>query len=525
MDTQQPTGTTSGTDSDVASQSARAFRSVSNTHGHVYRAIIDVLADQQAEAFVTELTEADLLDRLRDRDGTDLDLASLRNYLAELESDAVITRRVNDQVTSLADLHRRALFWSLTTVGRAVAQSLASVAEAFSASGSLRLTALTKIADALTQLRSVSVDDPAELLTAFDALFSQQQTFQSEAERYIRNLTDADAGVDDDEIRFQYRKQALRTYLMSFLGELDRIVPRLAGAVRALDTPSDDRPDITALIGQAVTSPDLPDDRERQRLQQKYLRQWRGMYEWYAAARPRVRTLREHALSHASGLARMLGLLNMQRVGTRRLPDQLFDAAAYIGAAGSTPEAWVRLNALTGLAPAAHVQLLHDDPAQYPTDESWLKTAPVPVPISLRDTGQRTTRGRTGKLPDRSVALARMAADRKARRESARALVAELAGSGPFHLSEIEGISHDKFAVLLATLDAALSCAPDQHDRRVGTHPHADLTVTLTRPGAGRPAVQLDVGGTHVFTGPDFLVEVAGAALGPKLAVVEGAVR
>jgi uncharacterized protein (TIGR02677 family) len=475
-----------------------------------YRAIVQVFADAERDTFTLELAEPEVLQALRaspyeaEVDGE----ASLRVRLDELHQHGNLNRRQDERATSLEDLDRRRFLWSLTPGGKIAHQAIEDVESGLGLSGSLQVTMLVTIRDSLRALieGDLSANDTYALL---DGLFTAQERFTGEAQRYIGRITDRHVlgagGLDEEE--FGLRKEAIKLYLSRFVSQLILLSPEIDELLRTLDGAR-----ISALVDHGATADDIPppdetgDPAAEWRARQHT--HWQGLLRWYVRAGtrpPTVDRLRAVALDAVTALTRSLSRLNAARTGAPTRAAAFLQAARWMAEqdAGAAHRLWV---ALTGLHPARHLSIPEDDPEVTSRSASWWDAVPIDVPVTIRRQNRSNSTGRASKARDTHATRQLLRHRRRREREQARAALARLLTNGPARLSGFSRLDRHEFDLLLDLLSDALSA------RRVGGVRSAfsgasGVQIVLSDPEPeSEPAKLQIVDGT--FTGPDYLVDI-----------------
>ena len=110
-------------------------------------------------------------------------------------------------------------------------------------------------------------------------------------------------------------------------------------------------------------------------------------------------------------------------------------------------------DAAFGAYPSRHLLFGPDepDPRTGPTT-SWWDADPVPVPLSLRERGDRAMRGRTSRVPDPTADRLRLIAEAQREAEQRQAAVAELTLVGALHGATVSPAARDLLLELVAAL-------------------------------------------------------------------------
>jgi uncharacterized protein (TIGR02677 family) len=186
------------------------------------------------------------------------------------------------------------------------------------------------------------------------------------------------------------------------------------------------------------------------------------LHTWFRDdGRGQARNLRRQVRDVVPPLLRgSRALMSAGGIVTRR--GELLRIASLVERADDDAEAWRRWCAATGLWSARHLPGQPPEPGTSPAHTSFWEAPPVPVELTLRERGPRSTRGRPAQVPDRR--MARQEARRRAQAERAEYAVAEaslLARSGSY-LAEWAPVERRTEAGLFwELLSALLRALPD----------------------------------------------------------------
>jgi uncharacterized protein (TIGR02677 family) len=115
-------------------------------------------------------------------------------------------------------------------------------------------------------------------------------------------------------------------------------------------------------------------------------------------------------------------------------------------------------DAAFGCYPARHLLIGPEEPdTTGGPSTSWWDSLPVDVPMSLRERGDRTARGRSSRVPDPGAHTQRLLAQARQKSEARQAAVAELVAAGALHRAHLSQAARDLLLEHLSTLFAALS--------------------------------------------------------------------
>lgn len=362
------------------------------------------------------------------------------------------------RVARLEDFRRRQALWQLTAAGHAAHEAVLAVLGADDQQGSLQRTLLRDIRDGLAQLAEAIQQGDA------DVVYLRLRDLDGALHDLAANARDFHASIallrrehDVDPERFLAYKHLLIDYLEQFLSHLSTQREHVARSVRAVEGLGIDR--MVALAAQGDDSAGLFDgsggeDRWRGR--------WSGLASWFVSG-PGKRSGADDLEAATTGAIRELLNLLRRVVESSRRPitraSELIHMARWFRRLDSDEGADVLFDAAFGLGQPLHLSGHPADPASSATTASWRTTAPVPVPITLREHGRRPSPGRPAPAVDYGQAKAELAAEHAAQQQARARAAAQLTAR------PIEGriLSDPEVGVLFELLDRAA------HRRPVGT--------------------------------------------------------
>jgi len=209
---------------------------------------------------------------------------------------------------------------------------------------------------------------------------------------------------------------------------------------------------------------------------------WEELAAWYDASQgasgpEQLRGAAGQALGQLITNAKRL--LDSSGTGFSRRADFLRLARWF--AAADDEQAHRLYNAAFGAYPARHLLFGPDepDPRIGPTT-SWWHAESVPIPVSLRERGDRTMRGRTSRVPDPTADRLRLTAEAEREAEQRQAAAAELALAGALHGAAISPAARDLLLDLVGALLAQQGEQVTDHDAglRLRAVPGPDTVVS-----------------------------------------------
>ncbi|WP_068154680.1 DUF2397 domain-containing protein [Rhodococcus phenolicus] len=323
---------------------------------------------------------------------------------------------------------------------------------------------LDRLTDALRTAR-VDPDAVAGLVTS---VFTHHRTFTDSIADFYAHLADVLARLELSRDDVGRLKTLLLEYVDLLDGDVTSHTPVIAARLGALI------PRLDPLLA-ALPGPPVPDGTPVARPAGRARSDWEELAAWYAAdAGPRQ--LREAA---GQALGRLLGHtrrhLAPAGAGGSRRSDLLALAGRF--AESSDAQAHRLFTAAFAAYPSRHLLLGPDEPdPRIGPGTSWWDADPVPVPVSLRERGDRSPRGHSARVPDPTADRRRIAALARADTDARRAAAAELAAAGDLNGATVSAAARelllDRLAALLArhrTLDTAVRV----HDSDLGLCLHA----------------------------------------------------
>ncbi|MFD6548547.1 DUF2397 domain-containing protein [Streptomyces sp. NPDC058398] len=194
-----------------------------------------------------------------------------------------------------------------------------------------------------------------------------------------------------------------------------------------------------------------------ERLPGRQYSDWAELLAWYSGSDggmsgpAQLRTAAESALGQLLTNARRM--LTPGGTGGARRSDLMHLASLF--AQASVEEAHRGFSAAFGAYPARHVSFGPDEVDPRDTaSTSWWDAGPVDVPVSLRERGDRTARGRTARVPDPGMDITRLQEEAAQELAARLAAGAELAAAGVLDEAHLTPAARD---LLLELVSMALA--------------------------------------------------------------------
>jgi uncharacterized protein (TIGR02677 family) len=401
-----------------------------------YRAILEVFAG----TFFAELTPDDVTARLAEA-GVELAsetvaarLESLRGW-GNLEVSASV-----GQVSTVADYYRRRNRYLITRIGQEVHELVEGVLTQVDDVRDVSLGRLDALATALEALLALDADtaDPAMLADAVRAVFDPHRAFSAEITQFFAAINQWQSRFDLDEAEFAFFSEVLVGYVGERLESLERRARPISALLEAV------APRVPVLVarardGLAARVADAGLDGVRVRAGHgSTAGDWDNLSAWFRG-RPgtpsRVATLGRDAVNAVRTLTQNLMRLSRSGVGgSSRRADYLRLATFFTDAGHDRPADLPRLAAAAfGLFGCRHLgAAAGDDTDPVAATTSWWDAPPAQVPVSLRERGDTTSRGRSAQVRDRSMQREHLLARRRADEQRAADVRGELlTAAGP----------------------------------------------------------------------------------------------
>jgi uncharacterized protein (TIGR02677 family) len=470
-----------------------------------YLAIMRTFTSQIA-GLLSDQSAAEVAARLRSQ-GMDLDADTADARLSYLVEHGNLARspRENEAHSVREYLQARSRY-QLTQIGelvhRQVEELLGTVEQAREVSSEM----LTGILAGLTRLgnydeASLTSIAPDRLASEIGTVFAQFERLVESTRDFYAYLSQVLVRFDLDRGEFQAFKTALLNYLQRFVDDIARHMPQLADVlirleprVKELCTRANEGERLLSLDGSAARRARGLDPAD-----------WDGLHAWFVGSGYRE--------SDASGVRRLATdamralLVNLRRIASSadreqsRFGDLLKLARWFDQADDDTAHAlWA---AAFGLYSCRHLGMIaetDDEPVSPAT--SWWHGPVADVPITLRQYGNRTAKGRAGSRADFSGAKQARVAEREAAERERREALDELSRH-PGPLGSIR-LSDQARTALLDLYSRALT----GHGRPLVGDAEAGASV-----GGVRVTVRRAPGQSTVITSPAGRMELVGLSV------------
>jgi uncharacterized protein (TIGR02677 family) len=367
-----------------------------------YRAIMNVFA----YTFFKEFTPEEVAVRLAEG-GHGLDAALVGERLESLRrwGNLTVSSAVGNP-QSIQDYYRRRNRYLITRAGQEVHQIVADVLTRVDQVADVSTGRLRALLEALDRLADQDAERVAAeaLADAVGAVFDPYEAFTTEIAQLFAAINQWQSRYDLGPEELRFFAEVLVGYVGERLDEIERAARpiglrlealrgRFAMFVERAGKGLAGRVDAAGLAGSVVV----------RRRAGSNLQDWQHLCSWFLRDRgrpSRIETLSRQAVAAVRTLT--LNLTRLSRAGAgsaSRRADFLRLARIFDGA----PDDTARIAAAAfGLAPTNHYGTLSADAADpVPTTTSWWDAPRAEVPVSIRERGDSTPRGRVTPMPDR----------------------------------------------------------------------------------------------------------------------------
>jgi len=416
---------------------------------------------------LADLSAEEVAKQLADR-GLPLDPDTVESRCRQLVDWGNLVRSVREtRVPTVAAYHRSRSRYQVSKLGGRLHREAEEILRAVDGAREVARELLARIVDSLDQilLQVGNINRPVDgdaLAGAVTGVFNDHQMFTESVTDFYAYLSGVLTRYDLAGDEYAQFKGLLLDYVDLIGADVNRnspeILKRLVTLLKLIDRVLDNLPAMPAMSGDVFTVERLP-GRSRT--------DWEQLAAWYGASEARsgpdqLRAAARQALGQLITNARRM--LTASGTGLSRRADLLKLAGWFHNADSETAH---RLyDAAFGCYPARHLLIGPDEPdVSAGPGTSWWESEPVDVPVSLRERGDRTARGRSSRVPDPGADAQRLMARAREQNEARHAAAAELVAAGSLHRSRLSRAARDLLLDKLSVLFAAVSVAdaPVEH--------------------------------------------------------------
>jgi uncharacterized protein (TIGR02677 family) len=354
-------------------------------------------------------------------------IAARCRYLADNGNLLLSPREV--RVTSISEYQSQPVRYTVSALGARLHREVEAFLAVTGGAREVPSELLALIAEGLATLDPVA--DPESLAGAVSTIFSQFHTFSGSVTDFYTYIGSVLTRSDLDGDEWAGFKHLLLDYLETIVESVRRHTPAITAAFERL------RPELPALLDRlaagdtafAALKAATPTGESVERARGRTKSDWDQLEAWFIG--PGARQLRNAAGRAVGALLTSLKRINASGTREASLRRHFLKLAGWFDAA-SPANAHVLATAAFGLYGARHLGVpLDDDIAEaVPATASWWRSPPAPVPVTLRERGDRTARGKSAQAADHTHQKERLLATRAADADRRATACAELLAVG-----------------------------------------------------------------------------------------------
>lgn len=337
-------------------------------------------------------------------------IASRCRFLAEKGNLIVSPREV--RVKSIAEYQSQPVRYTVSALGARLQREVEAFLAATGGAREVPRELLALVTDGLASLDAPA--DPETLAGAILTIFTQFDEFSRSVTDFYTYIGSVLARADLDGEEWVGFKRLLLDYLESIVESVRRHAPAITASLERL------RPELPALLERAAQSDpsfaalesSSPGGELAERARGRKESDWDQLHAWFAGQG--ARQLRDAAQQAVGTLLASLKRINASASRETSLRRHFLKLAGWFDA--SSPETCHAIaTAAFGLYGSRHLGVALDaDVAEaVPAAASWWSSPRAPVPVSLRERGERVMRGRTAVAYDHRAQRERLAAARE----------------------------------------------------------------------------------------------------------------
>lgn len=370
------------------------------------------------------------------------------------------------RVTSIAEYHRQAARYQVSKLGTAIQRDVDAILAAAEGAREVSRELLNLIARGIDELASLLAYGAknvqgVEVAEKVSTLFLQFGDFAASINDFYAYVFSVVSRFDLNDDEFNGFKGLLLDYLETVVGEVTLYTPAIEEALKRL------WPNVDSLLG--VLDEHSADFRALENAKQggvgkargRSKGDWEELRAWFseggsASGAYQLRSAANRALSALLVNLKRINATTSSAASHRR---DLLKLASWFRDS-TTAEAHILYNAAFAIYGARHlgIPIGEDgsvDPDQVPATTSWWQAPRAPVPVSLRDRGDRTPRGRAAQPVIHRAQKQTLLADHVRSLRAREAACHELAAAAT-RLEDV-CLSGDAMAVLVELFGSALA--------------------------------------------------------------------
>jgi uncharacterized protein (TIGR02677 family) len=422
------------------------FRYLSTDERHEYIAILNRLTS----GVLTDMSASMVAERV------DLDVDTVEARCLQLVEWGNLVPSTHDaRVDTVADYLRARARYRVSGLGRRVHRGAVEILHATDGAREVSREVLGRIAEgvgALPTLLDTPAPDADRIAGIVTGVFNDHRLFTESVAEFYAYLADVLGRFDLGGDEYTELKSVLLDYVDLVTADVNRHAPVVSAALERVPNSLFEVLDSVPRLVLTDTPVERPAGRTRD--------EWDGLRRWYAghgagSGPAELRAAAGQALGQLLSNAKRI--LDASDSGFSRRADLLRLASWFDSSSDEDAE---RLFAATfGAHPTRHLLLGPDEPdPRVGPGTSWWNADPITVPVSLRERGDRVSRGRVSRVPDTTADRRRVEEIARADALRTRDAADELAGLGTLDGARLSSAAR---ALLLEQLGRLLTAAGD----------------------------------------------------------------
>ncbi|TCO53136.1 TIGR02677 family protein [Actinocrispum wychmicini] len=472
----------------MSAERASLFVYLTTEYANEYRAVMNLFTGP----LLVDLSASEVAHQLLEH-GVSLSVDEATNRCEQLRVWGNLVRGMRDaRVPSVRDFLRSRSRYQASKLGGRVHRDVEAILAAGDGAQEVArelLGATVQVLDRIIARLDEPSPDAEALAGDVTTVFNNQRLFNESVRDFYAYLNAVLSRYDLVGDEYRRFKELLLEYIDLITADVSRHAPAIAARCDLL------KPRVSQILEILDSLPLLimPDGTPVDRLPGRSRADWDQLRDWYSEQDGRsgpetLRVAADQALRQLLANARRM--LAAAGTGVSRRAD-LLKLAAWFDRSGDIDVH--RLYAATfGAYPSRHLFGGPEEPGvRDGVNTSWWDATPIDVPISMRDRGDRTARGRSAAVPDPGKDQERLLRQAELEARDRQMAADELVAAGVLDGARVSPASRD---LLLALLGLLLSKNQDLSRPVREADTDLDLEITAETVAGGRTVIHADDG-------------------------------
>ncbi len=447
-----------------ADTARQLFRYLGGEEWQEYRAILGVFAG----TFFSEFAPEDVMNALRSI-SIELDINVVGERLESLRRWGNLTASTSiGNPASLDDYYKRRHRYLITRAGQEVHDVVEGVLHRIDDVSDVQAGRLRDLHRALEQLiqyceQGLGQIPGNEVVDVVRRVFDPHESFSTEITQFFASINQWQSRFDLEPDEITFFAEVLVGYVSEQLVEIERMARPIAGSLRTL------QPYIDSVVAQSrsglaarVDDAGLSASVSVRSAAGSEKEDWEHLMRWFGAGvdgQSRLDSLTRQALAAVRTLTGNLTRLSRVGAGAASRRADFIRLAGFVDEAPDTTTVQCLMAAAFGLFPSRHFGVLAedaDDPVA--TSTTWSRAPRAEIPVTLRERGERTQRGKVTPVRDRAAEREelrhRRQREREAEAETARELLSVTDSTGQLTDVEVSTLALRRLRLLFSASGA-----------------------------------------------------------------------